>query len=138
MNITINTDGGSRGNPGPAAIGIVIKNDQQTIETIKQTLGVATNNEAEYTAIKTSLSWLMSNIPEDVSHIAWKLDSQLVVEQLNKRWKIKDARMLALAQDCWKMLAQLQCSYTIAYVPRAENSEADALVNQALDESANA
>lgn len=137
MILTIHTDGGSRGNPGKAAIGVVVLENNAVKAEIKQTIGVATNNEAEYSAFFSSLEWILTQENRtEFKKIEWKLDSKLVIEQLNKRWKIKEPRMLQLATKCWSLLAKLKCSYTISYVPRAENAAADALVNQALDEAA--
>lgn len=134
MTLTINTDGGSRGNPGQAAIGVVIAQDGTVITDLKKSIGVATNNEAEYQAVLSSLEWLSDNVADlNPDNIVWKLDSKLVVEQLLRNWKIKEPRMKELAQRCWTVLAALPCSYTFQHVPRAENKEADALVNQALD-----
>jgi probable phosphoglycerate mutase len=67
------------------------------------------------------------------SKIIWKLDSKLVVEQLSKKWKIKEPRMQDLAKKCWMLLQKLPCAYQFNHIPREENKEADALVNQALD-----
>lgn len=137
MIVTINTDGGSRGNPGKAAIGVVIYSDATLLAEIKQTIGIATNNEAEYSAVLSSLTWLIPQISGlGPSKIIWKLDSKLVVEQLSKNWKIKEPRMQELAQKCWLELSKLSCPYVFIHVPRSENKEADKLVNQALDESA--
>lgn len=134
MTITIHTDGGSRGNPGAAAIGVVALESDSVIGEIKETIGTATNNEAEYAAFIVSAEWLLSFAQlDEVTQVTWKLDSKLVVEQLNKNWKIKEPRMKDLAEKAWALLSQLNISYTILYVPRAQNAAADALVNQALD-----
>ena len=135
MNLIIHTDGGSRGNPGKAAIGVVILNaeNSQTVDELKNTIGIATNNEAEYKAILRSLEWTQATHNFELERITWKLDSKLVVEQLNKNWKIKEPRMMELAKKCWSILDSLSVPHSITYVPRAENASADALVNQALD-----
>lgn len=135
MELQIFTDGGSRGNPGPAAIGVVMLDQgKQVVYEVGKTIGIGTNNEAEYQAFIHSLEWLASfKSLSDVTRITWKLDSKLVVEQLNKHWKIKEPRMLSYAQSCWKQLSTLPCSYSINHIPREENAAADALVNQALD-----
>lgn len=139
MILTINTDGGSRGNPGQAAIGVVITSDQTLLGEIKKTIGVATNNEAEYSAVLSSLSWLVPRISElKPTKVIWKLDSKLVVEQMSKNWKIKEPRMQELAHKCWKELAHLNCPYLFVHIPREENKEADKLVNQVLDEAVSA
>lgn len=135
--LTIFTDGGSRGNPGAAAVGVTVQDQTGAIvwET-GQTIGVGTNNEAEYLAIKTSLEWLQTwDQTASLLSITWKLDSKLVVEQLSRRWKIKEPRMLVFAQQCWQLFDQLPCPYTLVHIPREQNKRADALVNQALDQA---
>jgi len=134
MHIEIFTDGGSRGNPGSAAIGVVVKNGDTVVYEAGKTIGVATNNEAEYQAILHSIEWLQSaGTALPLTAITWKLDSKLVVEQLSKRWKIKEPRMLLYAQTAWTALAQLKVNFKITHIPREQNAHADALVNQALD-----
>jgi ribonuclease HI len=135
MEYTIHTDGGSRGNPGPGAVGACILRDNQVVHEISQFIGVTTNNEAEYQALLTSIEWLSRN-KHDVTSVTWKLDSKLVIEQVNRNWKIKEPRLRVYAEQCWSGLSQLSLPYSIVYVPRAENSCADALVNQALDAEA--
>jgi len=135
LSLVIFTDGGSRGNPGPAALGVFVQDQTGVmVHEISQSLGVATNNEAEYDAIIASLAWLkefsQTNI---VTQVAWKLDSKLVVEQLNRHWKIKEDRLRQKATTAWKILDELAFSYTISHVLRHLNTEADRLVNQALD-----
>lgn len=135
MQLTIFTDGGARGNPGPAAIGCVVLNlSGGVVHEISKKIGVGTNNEAEYTAVIQALIWL-NEIKSDPkpSEIFFKLDSMLVVQQLGKRWKIKESRLQALAEQCWALLHQLDVPYSFRHIPRAENKRADALVNQALD-----
>lgn len=134
----INTDGGSRGNPGPAAIGVAVTTPAgDVVHTISQYLGVGTNNEAEYQAILSSLEWLRDyTTTNTVAKVVWRLDSKLVVEQLSKRWKIKEARLLDYAQRCWVIMAALTPQLELTYVPREQNKAADALVNQALDQAA--
>ncbi len=134
--LIINTDGGSRGNPGPAALGVTVQDAAgQVVYEHGEVLGTATNNEAEYQAVLHSLTWLQTHLPTqpELTKVTWKLDSKLVVEQLLRHWKIKEPRMLALAQQCWSILAQLKVSTQFQHVPRAENKRADELVNQALD-----
>ncbi|MBP7768578.1 ribonuclease HI family protein [Candidatus Woesebacteria bacterium] len=134
MRLVIHTDGGSRGNPGPAAIGVVIIADGVVVAEVAQTIGIATNNEAEYRAVLASLEWLVAyDKLATIQNIVWKLDSKLVVEQLSRKWKIKEPRMLSYAQTAWKHLQSITSQYTFTHIPREENSAADALVNQALD-----
>lgn len=128
------TDGGSRGNPGKAACAFIIieVTTQKIIHEASKALGVATNNEAEYQGFIESVNWVLDQKWENVAFI-WKLDSLLVVQQLNSIWKIKDARMQTLAQTAWDKLKKLSNPYTIMHIPREKNSRADALLNQALD-----
>lgn len=137
MELLIFTDGGSRGNPGPSAIGGVVYKDRKDGDVAYEFstfLGTGTNNEAEYTALLESIKWVTSQVESlSLTNCTWHLDSKLVVEQINKNWKIKEPRMRVFAQQCWDLLSSMQCSYKVVYVPRAENAAADALVNQALD-----
>ena len=135
MNLQIFTDGGSRGNPGNAAIGGVVFDQNKTIiYEFSKYIGVATNNEAEYLAVKHALNWIREfKQQQKISQITFYLDSKLVVEQINQNWKIKEPRMKALASECWKIMESLQCSTDFVHVLREKNKEADLLVNQALD-----
>jgi len=133
--IFINTDGGSRGNPGMAGVGVSVSDEQgEILHEECRFLGVRTNNEAEYQAVIDSLEWLLkSELKPTV--ITWRLDSMLVVEQLNRHWKIKEARLQELANTCWKLLAQVKANCSFTYIPRAENARADSLANQAMDQA---
>ena len=134
-NLKIFTDGGSRGNPGPAGIGIcVIDEDDQLLFTQSLFIGRATNNEAEYKAFLASLEWLKEyKKSTTVNEVKWFLDSKLVVEQVNQNWKIKEPRLKELAQLTWKHLSSLDCKHQIVHVKRELNKQADELVNKALD-----
>lgn len=132
--LVVHTDGGSRGNPGPAATGVVFLLSGEVIQEFGRYLGVQTNNEAEYQAVIDSLEFLPELcVKNAVERVEWKLDSMLVVQQLNKAWKIKEARLAAFAQLIWKRLGDLRIPYSFSYVPRAENHLADAMVNKTLD-----
>lgn len=134
--LTIFTDGGARGNPGPAGIGVYVV-DEKGLELHSQSkfIGKATNNEAEYKAFLSSLEWLKKYLNKrSVESVTWKLDSKLVVEQVNKNWKVKEARLLGFVQRSWLALKELSLKHTIVYIPREENHRADMLVNLALDE----
>ncbi|MDQ3008772.1 MAG: ribonuclease HI family protein [bacterium] len=130
--ITIHTDGGARGNPGPAASGVLIEQDGKELARLSEYLGTATNNEAEYKAFLLSLQWLQEHQPT-ATKVQWLLDSMLVVEQLQRHWKIKEARLLAIAQACWKIMDTLPYQTSIGHVARKDNAIADSLVNQELD-----
>ncbi|CAN5307397.1 hypothetical protein BH10PAT2_BH10PAT2_1580 [soil metagenome] len=133
--LVIHTDGGARGNPGPAGIGIVFLDGNETLFEEGQYIGDGkTNNEAEYTAFFTSVQTLQKNIHTwKPSEVEWRLDSKLVVEQLNRKWKIKEPRMSQFAHDIWQALATLDVPYKITHIPRELNAAPDALYNQALD-----
>lgn len=135
MLLTIHTDGGARSNPGPAAIGIVVTDEQNNeIYTHAEFLGIATNNEAEYKAILHALSWLKNKAtPFAPSAVMCKLDSKLVVEQLNKVWKIKEDRLRVYALECWQLIEAIPYPINFTHIRREHNKIADALVNQALD-----
>lgn len=129
--LNVYCDGGARGNPGPAAYGFVIKDEDKVIKKGNRYIGVATNNVAEYTAIIEALSWLKENKKGKDLHFF--LDSQLAASQLNGLYKVKNAKIRELVVK----IRELENEFTqIVYehIPRAQNKEADNLVNQALDE----
>jgi ribonuclease HI len=129
--LTINTDGGSRGNPGPAGIGVVIKDDAgELVYQYGGYIGETTNNTAEYKALIKAL--------EEAGHlgatdVAINMDSELIVRQMLGQYKIKEPSLQPLAQQVLNLLKQFQ-SHSFTHVRREYNKEADALVNQALDE----
>ena len=128
------TDGGSRNNPGPAAAGFLIEDEAgQSVKKGGTFLGLATNNEAEYRALIEGLKAAKEFRPD---HLDCFLDSSLVVNQLNGVFKIKEARLRELVFEV-KTLEKEFRSLRYQYIPREENKEADALVNQILDEKAN-
>jgi len=135
MKITLFSDGGARGNPGPAGIGFVALVGEKLVYEHGETIGETTNNVAEYTAVIKGLAWLKDYLGEhtEVTEMEWKLDSKLVVEQLAKRWKIKEPHLRELALECWENLSSISIPYSFRHVPREQNSAADALVNSALD-----
>ncbi|GAB3260010.1 bifunctional RNase H/acid phosphatase [Nocardioides dilutus] len=128
--VVIEVDGGSRGNPGPAAYGAVLK-DAETGEVIAEdgsTIGFATNNVAEYSGLIGGLRLAAEFAPH--AEIEVRLDSKLVVEQMSGRWKIKHPDMKPLAAEA-ASLAPFGTTYT--WVPRAQNAHADRLANEAMD-----
>lgn len=146
MNVIIHTDGGARGNPGPAAIGVVIEActciDPLSCVESKRTLitgfgkkiGETTNNTAEYTAVIEALMYVRDNQSNlHVSTIVFVLDSTLVVNQLNGLYKVKEShlRNLVLKVRTLESETGVACIYTV--VRREQNREADFFVNQALD-----
>ncbi|MEK7286079.1 MAG: ribonuclease HI family protein [Nitrospirota bacterium] len=128
--LLVYTDGASRNNPGDASIGVVIKNNQnEIIETLSECLGIATNNKAEYLALIRALQTARKFNPIKID---FYLDSQLVVRQVLGQYKVKDAGLIPLCRQAQMLYRQFDQA-TISHIPRAENFEADALANAALD-----
>ena len=126
---TLYTDGGARGNPGPAGIGVVFAVEGEEVMKIATYIGEATNNVAEYTALITGMK-LGNN--QGVTHLECFLDSELVVKQLNGEYRVKHEAMKVLYDEVSDLRAEFE-NITFVYVERAKNKEADALVNKALD-----
>lgn len=134
----IRTDGAARGNPGPASLGAALYDLEradardpraQPDASISEFLGVQTNNVAEYTGTLRALE-LAHELGARQVHLL--LDSKLIVEQLAGRWRVKDAKLIPLWAACRQVLAGFE-RWSAAHVPRAQNSIADALANQAID-----
>lgn len=129
--LVINTDGGSRNNPGPAGIGFVIYDDAGNIvETYKEHIGKATNNVAEYQALIRALKHAKAYDPEE---IVCRLDSELVVKQIRGEYKAKDPGMRELLNQVREMSFFKPVSFI--HIRREQNKLADKLVNEALDEA---
>ena len=137
MKITIFSDGGARGNPGPAAAAFTaeIRNPKSEIRNFKKAIfiGTATNNQAEYRAVIEALRWVRKNVAEPDLEIECFLDSELIVEQLNQRYKLKNEGLKPLFWEVRDQVMQLGGKVTFKYIPREKNKEADRLVNEALD-----
>jgi ribonuclease HI len=128
--VTVNVDGGSRGNPGPAAIGVVLRDgDGELLEKVGEKIGEATNNVAEYRALLRGIELAKAHGAEDLELIG---DSQLVVRQVEGRYKVKNAGMKELHGEVKRALRDFD-SWSIRHVRRGENPDADRLVNEALD-----
>lgn len=126
----VNVDGGARGNPGPAAIGVVIRDPEGTVlEERGEKIGEATNNVAEYRALLKGIELAAAH---GVTELELVGDSELVVRQVEGRYKVKNAGMKELHAEVKKALAGFD-SWSIRHVRRAENADADRLVNEALD-----
>ena len=123
-------DGGSRGNPGPAAYGALVRDADSGVVLAREGLaiGVATNNVAEYRGLIAGLEMAQALDPDAAVEV--RMDSKLVIEQMAGRWKIKHPDMKPLALRAGRVRPM---EVTWVWVPRAENSAADALVNAALD-----
>ena len=128
--LTVNVDGGARGNPGPAAIGVVVRDgDGAVLEEVGEKIGEATNNVAEYRALLRGIELAAARGAGELELIG---DSELVVRQVEGRYKVKNAGMKELHGEVKRALRGFD-SWSIRHVRRAENSEADRLVNEALD-----
>lgn len=126
------TDGGSRGNPGPSALGYVIYNqDDSVVKKGSKYLGITTNNQAEYQAVKVGLS---DCYDLGFSKVDVFLDSQLVANQMNGIYKIKNRDLWPIHEAIKNLALQFTGGVTFTYVPREYNKEADAMVNVELDE----
>ena len=134
MNLIVEADGGSRGNPGPAGSGAVVidADTGEVILEIAKYIGVATNNVAEYLALKAGLEGAIGINPE--SKILVRMDSKLVIEQMSGTWKIKHPDMIQLAREVQALASGRAIKFM--WIPREENSRADALANKAMDEVA--
>jgi len=131
--LNIYTDGGARGNPGPAAIGVVIKDqDNKLLHQFSSCIGKTTNNVAEYQGVISALEHLITTKSKPQS-INFFLDSTLVVNQLNGLWKVKDANLRQLVISVRQLEGTLNTNIKYTAIPRQKNHEADSLLNQALD-----
>ena len=129
--LLIEADGGSRGNPGPAAYGTVVRDADSAQVLVEKAgyLGETTNNVAEYTGLLEGLKLAFEINPE--AQVEARLDSKLVVEQMSGRWKIKNEALRKLAIEGQSVARGKSVLYT--WVPREQNKAADALVNELLD-----
>ncbi len=132
MPVIINTDGGARNNPGPAAAGVVI-NDGGKLTEVKKYLGEQTNNWAEYEAVVIALN-AAKKLGLTGRTLEIRMDSKLCVEQISGNWKIKEPTLRPQVAKVHALLKDF-AAHRFVYVPRAENAEADRLVNEALDEA---
>ena len=131
----IHTDGGSRGNPGPASIGVVIEGTAET-KKYGEYIGETTNNEAEYKAVIFALKKLKQLIGKEKAkseaEVEIHLDSELLVSQLNGEYKIKEKRLQELFLEIWNLKQDFK-KVLFKHISREDNRGADKLVNQALD-----
>jgi ribonuclease HI len=131
VNLVVHVDGGARGNPGPAAIGVVVSGpDGEVVEELGERIGVATNNVAEYRALLRGLELAGAHGASEVEIVN---DSELVARQLTGAYKVKHPSMRPLYEQAIAALKAFD-GWRIRTVPRAQNARADALVNEALDE----
>lgn len=135
----VRTDGAARGNPGPASAGAVLlslarpdaRNPRAVPDaSISDYLGIQTNNVAEYTAVVRAVGL---GLELGARRLELLLDSKLIVEQITGRWRVKDAKLRLLWAEVLTLLRTLPDGWTAAHVPRAQNSLADAMCNEAID-----
>jgi ribonuclease HI len=135
----VRTDGAARGNPGPASAGaVLIRLDRRDARdpdatpdaSISDYLGIQTNNVAEYTAVVRAIAL---GLELGARRLELLLDSKLIVEQLAGRWRVRDAKLRPLWAEALRRLRELPEGWTATHVPRAQNSLADALCNEAID-----
>ena len=130
--VFIYTDGASRGNPGPASIGVYITDSEGHVcIEFGETLGLQTNNFAEYMAVVRGLQTALDN---KVSKVTLKSDSQLLIRQLLGQYRVKKATLIPLFEKCKELLNKFE-SFQLEHIPRELNQEADRLANQVLDRS---
>ena len=135
MYFTIHADGGSRGNPGPAGAGAMIRDEfGSAFATVSQFLGTRTNNYAEYEAVILAFETLQKLVPQKEwakTEVTVKLDSELVVKQMRGEYKVKHPVLKGQYARLVSLAATFNTSFS--HVPRAQNSDADALANEAMD-----
>lgn len=130
MKATLFTDAGARGNPGPAGIGVILKDSSgDVIGEIAQAIGVTTNNVAEYKALIAGLELALE---KGVTDIEVYMDSKLVVFQVKGEWKIKNNTLRPLAVRARHLIDRFD-NWSLSHVGRAENADADKLANQGMD-----
>jgi len=129
----LHSDGAARGNPGPAGAGAVLYDpDGREVARLHRYLGETTNNVAEYQAL---LLGLEAALARGVTHLAVRLDSELIVRQLQGAYRVKAPHLKPLFQQARDLLGRFQ-GVEVAHVPRAQNAVADKLANQAIDQDA--
>ena len=135
MQISVYTDGGSRGNPGPSGFGVVIFDDSKNIiAQLSKFIGIKTNNEAEYSALVEALTWIRDNQTNfNITAINFYSDSQLLVRQMQGHYKVKAPTIIPLYTLAKSLLKELNVVSKFNEILREYNSQADALANQAMD-----
>lgn len=130
--VIVEADGGSRGNPGPAGYGAVVfaADHVRVLAERREFIGIATNNVAEYRGL---IAGLAAAAELGAQIVTVRMDSKLVVEQMSGRWKVKHAAMIPLADRARRLVAGFE-RVSFAWIPRAENSHADRLANEAMDD----
>jgi probable phosphoglycerate mutase len=129
--VTAHVDGGARGNPGPAGYGVRLTRDDGSVVDLKASIGIATNNVAEYHALLAALRWA---VDEGVTSLSVKADSELLVKQMLGEYRVKNPGLLPLYEEA-RRLANRIGHVQFAHVRREHNQDADRLANEAMDEA---
>ena len=136
LDIIVYTDGGARGNPGPAAVGVVIEDRSgKMLKELSAYIGETTNNQAEYEALVRALEELQVLFGEKLRemHVEVRMDSELVVRQLEGRYRVKEPGLKEQFAKVATLRLEVAPNMTFVHIPREKNARADALVNTALD-----
>jgi len=133
QNLKIFCDGGARGNPGPAGIGVVIVEQSGREKRLKKYIGIKTNNQAEYEALLYALKIIESDY-KDINQVEIYLDSELVVKQMKGDYKIKNEKLGKLLIRARNLIISLDIEAKFYHIKREKNHRADKLVNYAIDE----
>lgn len=128
--IKLYTDGGSRGNPGPAGGGFLIYKNNAVAKKGSEFFGVKTNNQSEYLALRSGLREVYEQFPND--HLECYLDSELIVKQMKGEYKVKSDKVKPLYEEVKRIADQFK-GFQIFHIPRAQNRLADQLANEAMD-----
>lgn len=134
MGLTINIDGASRGNPGPAASAAIFRRDGTVVKRAARVIGNETNNVAEYRALLGALRYLPA-IRKSGEPVEILSDSKLVVEQVNGRWECGAEHLVSLCNEAMSLLTEAGGGVTLRWIPREQNRDTDALCNRALDDA---
>lgn len=126
-------DGGSRGNPGPAACAFVATVNEKEIYSQGKYLGIETNNVAEYMAVSIALDWIILNPTKE--EIIFNLDSQLIERQINGTYRVRDMKLIKLHDNIKMKIGMIKSKLEFRWNYRTNNEKADALVNKTLDDA---
>jgi probable phosphoglycerate mutase len=129
---TAHVDGGARGNPGPAGYGVRITRDDGSIVDLKESIGIATNNVAEYNGLLAALQWA---VDEGVTSLSVKADSELMVKQMLGEYRVKSPGLQPLYDEARRLATRIG-RVKFEHVRREQNEDADRLANEAMDEAA--
>ena len=131
ISATAHVDGGARGNPGPAGYGVRITRDDGSIVDLKESIGIATNNVAEYHGLLAALQWA---VDEGVTLLSVKADSELMVKQMLGEYRVKSPGLQPLYEEAKRLVVRIG-RVTFEHVRREYNQDADRLANEAMDEA---